>query len=77
MCVCIYDWVTLLCSINWQNIVNQPHFIKKKSVGLRVNNQEKNLQFLRFLPMLMLHSNQEDDNGLIFGVKMIMIEKYK
>ena len=26
----VYDWVTLLYSKNWHNIVNQPYFNKKK-----------------------------------------------
>ena len=32
VCICIYmiDWVTLLYSRNWPNIVNQLCFIKKK-----------------------------------------------
>ena len=28
--IAVYNWVTLLCSRNWHNIVNQPYSIKKK-----------------------------------------------
>ena len=30
VCVCVYDWVTLLYSRNCQNIVNQLYFNEKK-----------------------------------------------
>jgi len=28
VCICIYDWVTVLYSRNWHNTVNQLHFNK-------------------------------------------------
>ena len=31
----MYDWVTLLCNINWHNIVNQLHFNVKKKLLLQ------------------------------------------
>ena len=30
MCVCVRDWVTMLYSRNWHNIVNQLYSHKKK-----------------------------------------------
>ena len=30
MCVCVYNWVTLLYNRNWHNIVNQLYFNFKK-----------------------------------------------
>lgn len=30
VCVCVYDWVSLLNSRNWCNIVNQPYLNKIK-----------------------------------------------
>ena len=38
VCVCVYDWVTLLYSRNWHNIVTQL-YLKKYTTKAKVNKQ--------------------------------------
>lgn len=32
MCVCVYDWVTLLCSWNWHSTLNKLYLKSKKKI---------------------------------------------